>query len=345
MTHVSDVNIWGNPDRSFMTFMILSVLLGFLGFDHFYLRSYVSGFQKLFTNVFFLGIWYFWDLIQIFHDGKKVRTDGLSSPLDWIKGIGRGVFPTLEQEGKFEAPKSYLIYTFLTVCFGWLGADKFYIGNGWHGILKLFSTLNIFLFLIGIVWVLWDAFHAVFMTRSIVNGNITAPLPFSLFAEPVDGRELFMVKEKTGGDAGFCFMDWLEKTFSFGAVSKASSFDWRKTYRDIAVPLMTPPIVGAVHKASDTVNKIVDAAASGVNLPSVSELKNLVMPSAPPASAPPANASPANAPENNDPKPPQTGGGGVTISGPGAVIGGTLTAVVLAGGLKGFYDFISKQRG
>ncbi len=333
MTHVSDVSVWGNPDRSFMTFMILSVLVGFLGFDHFYLRSYVSGFQKLFTNVFFLGIWYFWDLIQIFHDGKKVRAEGLSSPLDWIKGIGRGVFPSLAEEGKYEAPKSYIIYTFLTICFGWLGADKFYIGNGWHGILKLFSTLNIFLFLIGIVWVLWDAFHAIFMTKSIVNGNITAPLPFSIFAGPTDGRELFMVKEKTaGGDGGFCFMDWLEKTFSFGTASKPSSFDWRKTYRDIAVPLMTPPIVGAVHKVSDTVNKVVDAAASGVALPSVSELQNMVMPSAPPA------------PVNNDPQPLQAGGG-VQVSGPGAVIGGTLTALVLAGGLKGFYDFISKQRG
>jgi TM2 domain-containing membrane protein YozV len=337
---VSDVNIWGNPDRSFMTFMILSVLLGFLGFDHFYLRSYVSGFQKLFTNVFFLGIWYFWDLIQIFHDGKKVRAEGLSSPLDWIKGIGRGVFPTLEQEGKFEAPKSYLIYTFLTVCFGWLGADKFYIGNGWHGILKLFSTLNIFLFLIGIVWVLWDAFHAIFMTKSIVNGHITAPLPFSLFADPVNGRELFMVKEKaTGGDGGFCFMDWLEKTFSFGAASKPSSFDWRKTYRDIAVPLMTPPIVGAVHKVTDTVDKVVAAAKNGIELPAVSNIASMVT-----ANVVPPPSGPGSDPPS-EPKPSQTGGGGGSISGPGAVIGGTLTAVVLAGGLKGFYDFISKQRG
>jgi hypothetical protein len=288
-----------------------------------------------------LGIWYFWDLIQIFHDGKKVRAEGLSSPLDWIKGIGRGVFPTLEQEGKFEAPKSYLIYTFLTVCFGWLGADKFYIGNGWHGILKLFSTLNIFLFLIGIVWVLWDAFHAIFMTKSIVNGNITAPLPFSLFAGPTDGRELFMVKEKAGGESsGFCFMDWLEKTFSFGA-SKPSSFDWRKTYRDIAVPLMTPPIVGAVHKVTDTVDKVVEAAKNGITLPSVSNITSMVSPSAPPANASPS-APPANA---NDPQPPSQTGGGGSVSGPGAVIGGTLTALVLAGGLKGFYDFISKQRG
>jgi hypothetical protein len=32
-------------------------------------------------------------------------------------------------------------------------------------------------------------------------------------------------------------------------------------------------------------------------------------------------------------------------SGPGPVIAGSLTALILAGGLKGFYDFISKQYG
>jgi len=41
------------------------------------------------------------------------------------------------------------------------------------------------------------------------------------------------------------------------------------------------------------------------------------------------------------------GGGGLRedSAGPGPVIAGALTAVVLAGGLKGFYDVISKQYG
>jgi hypothetical protein len=32
-------------------------------------------------------------------------------------------------------------------------------------------------------------------------------------------------------------------------------------------------------------------------------------------------------------------------AGPGPVIAGSLTALIIAGGLKGFYDFISKQYG
>jgi hypothetical protein len=39
----------------------------------------------------------------------------------------------------------------------------------------------------------------------------------------------------------------------------------------------------------------------------------------------------------------QHGGGGMEHSGPGPVIAGALTAVVLAGGLKGFYDIIAAQ--
>ena len=42
----------------------------------------------------------------------------------------------------------------------------------------------------------------------------------------------------------------------------------------------------------------------------------------------------------------QRGGGASDAgSGPGPVIAGTLTALVLAGGLKGMYDIISKQYG
>ena len=38
----------------------------------------------------------------------------------------------------------------------------------------------------------------------------------------------------------------------------------------------------------------------------------------------------------------QGGGGYVPESGPGAVVAGALGAVVLAGGLKGLYDFLSR---
>jgi len=67
-------------------------------------------------------------------------------------------------------------------------------------------------------------------------------------------------------------------------------------------------------------------------------------PAAPPAPAAPL-APPASAPPAGGGRPEFSGGFIGNHGGPGPVIAGVLTAVVLAGGLKGFYDVISKQYG
>ena len=60
----------------------------------------------------------------------------------------------------------------------------------------------------------------------------------------------------------------------------------------------------------------------------------------------PSAASFLKAPLAKAPIVAQRGGGETDVgAGPGPVIAGTLTALVLAGGLKGFYDVISKQYG
>ena len=96
--HISDVNTWGYADRNYYVFVVLSFLFGFLGLDHFYLRSFDTGTKKLLFNVLGLGIWYFWDILQISTEGAAIRQNGLNSPLDWIRGIGRGVFKPLPLE-------------------------------------------------------------------------------------------------------------------------------------------------------------------------------------------------------------------------------------------------------
>ena len=98
--HISDVNTWGYADRNYYVFVVLSFLFGFFGLDHFYLRSFDTGTKKLIFNVLGLGIWYLWDILQISTEGAAVRQNGLNSPLDWIRGIGRGVFKPLPMEIK-----------------------------------------------------------------------------------------------------------------------------------------------------------------------------------------------------------------------------------------------------
>lgn len=335
MQHVSDVNTWKGADRNFYIFAVLSILFGFIGLDHFYLRSFGTGTQKALLNIATLGLWYWWDVAQVLTDGKKVRQEGLSSPFDWILGIGRGVFEPLPEisfpngqtfmegntppksgGGPAPAQKSYLIYAFLAIFVGWLGLDKFYLGYTGQGIAKVLSCFNIFLFLFGWLWVIWDAVFAFFFTSDIMKNGIMPPLPYSFFfREPIPST-LFEMGHVQSNESS-SFWDWFTcppipsflKSW-FPTVTSA-----KEVYNGVVKPLMTPPIAAAL-AAVNTVNpEVVDK---------VEDLANSVR---------------------------QIGGGSSAVDGTanntglGGVIGGTLTALILAGGLKGTYDFISKQYG
>lgn len=405
--HISSVNTWGgHPDRNYYVFIILSIMFGFLGIDHFYLRSFDTGVKKLIVNIFGLGIWYFWDILQIVSDGKAIREEGLSSPLDWIKGIGRGTFtePTLLKKVQmggampqsqpttdtakiaetaktgntgntgstgntgpvFAAKKSYLIYAFLAICFGWLGLDKLYMGHLAQGLFKLISCFNIFLFLFGWMWVLWDSFHAFFLTNTILEEGIVVPLPYSMLFETISTED-FKVREQIGGEESsfsvYAFLDWIAKEFMFPSVP---NFGWMKgLYKDIAAPLITVPVV----KALQAVPNPAELEAAMHSLPAAQvpslplSLQELTVPKLQgqvPSLAQPLQDMTVPAQPLQDmtvPKVPEKlsamkGGSRLLItesspeiSGPGPVVAGALTAIVLAGGLKGFYDFIAAQYG
>jgi TM2 domain-containing membrane protein YozV len=250
--HISDIDVWGGPDRSYYVFIVMSFILGFFGLDHFYLRSYDTGLKKLLVNCLGLGVWYFWDIIQILYDGKTIRRDGLNSPLDWIRGIGRGVFkpspgaPGSEKE--YAAPRSYIMYTIFAVFFGFLGLDYFYIGETGRGLAKLFSVFNIFLFLFGILWVLWDAFNVLFRTESILRDGIMPMPPYTFFLGSVPTAEMFRVKELTTEEKKrpWSIWDYVPKLW-------IPAVPWREIYRELVVPVIQPSVAPAVAHASHAV--------------------------------------------------------------------------------------------
>jgi len=253
--HISDIGTWKHPDRNYFVFVILSVLLGLLGADHFYLRSFHTGMLKLVFNIFTLGLWHYWDLIQIVYDGKKVREEGLTSPFDWVCGIGKGVFTSAESEAKkpqYIAQKSYLLYAFLAIFFGFLGFDKLYMGEFWQGVAKCLSCFNIFLFLFGFIWVVWDSVHALFMTSSILEDGIVAPIPYSfIFTKPIDGKQFLVnhVFDPKVDGGSFNPFAWLEKMIPALPVPSVS---YKGLYSDLVVPFMTPTVVAAINASKST---------------------------------------------------------------------------------------------
>ncbi len=334
-SHISDVNTWGHPDRNFFLFVALTFLFGFFGVDHMYLRSNTTAFKKLLMNVCGLGIWWIWDIIQVLKDGKTVRKQGLNSPFDWIRGIGRGTFlplPIDQENGtrtntnaaEFAAPKSYFLYTLLAIGLGIFGADKFYLGQNWQGFAKVFSVFNIFLFLFGILWVVWDAVHAYFMTESILEKGIQPPVPFSWMFGTIDAN-VFKVQEVP----------------SPSAASNTSNTSFlpslRDVYRELVVPVLQPTVGSAIQKVEKVVNignraamLGTSALAAGPGL--VSSFVNQAADSRLEALQSAASAAAAS----------RMTGGGIS-DGPVPVLAGAFTAILLAGGLKGMYDFLSKQ--
>lgn len=333
--HISDVIFWGgNPDRNYYIFVTLSIVFGFFGFDHFYLRSYATGTQKFLFNMVSLGMWHWWDVSQIVGNGEKIRTEGLSGPFDWMHGIGKGTFtPPEGTTGCFEAPKSYVLYTFLAIFFGWLGMDKFYLGHWGQGLLKLISCFNLFLLLFGWLWVVWDAFHAFFMTDSILKDGIRPPIPYSLLCTTPISADIFKVQpcvEKPSQSQSLStgFLDWTQKNLG-QPHSEGISFG------DVMTNVVNTAHTNITHHAANAVtvaNAAMNAAVNAANAPAVVEA---------PAAVPMANVSPET-PTVTAPRVAQAGGGS---DGPGPVIAGALSALILAGGLKGFYDVISKQYG
>ena len=81
------------PDRNVSTTFWLSLFLGLIGLDHFYLRSPKTGLLKALTFGG-LGIWWIWDVLQLLTEPKRVALYGLTTPFDLAAGIGQGQLTT-----------------------------------------------------------------------------------------------------------------------------------------------------------------------------------------------------------------------------------------------------------
>jgi len=320
--HVSDVDTWGGADRNWYVFVVLSVLFGLVGGDHFYLRSFKTGFQKAFLNLLTFGAWYWWDLSQIVWQRDTVLREGLSSPLDWIRNIGRGVFTT-PTSPPLVSDKSYVVFALLAVFFGLLGADKFYMGSPIQGLAKLILCFNLFTFLIGWAWVAWDAFHATFMTEDLLKNGIQAPVGLNTVFGPIDSKAFRLHLEREGA------LGLAEPYLSMvGLTTDGVIGDWINGFICAYGSLL-----GLSHNHTDKCIKhtvVVSPASPAVTPPQVKQRGGAVLEPV------------INVIQTGGTSKPETESGS---GGPGPVIAGALAAVVITAGLKGTYDFIRQQHG
>ena len=175
---------WGGPWYGYTSLTVISILGGFFGLDHLWLRSPLSGFLKFIVNVFTLGLWYFYDLLQIFGEKDFVMKNGLSAPFVGPLGIGAGMFIDSNPSANVaKAPYLFLLYMFLL----WMpfGLDLYMAGDTQGALVKAICTIGIFPFVFPFIFaVLWGFVNigrSVFTPKALFTTGTYHMWPTSLF--------------------------------------------------------------------------------------------------------------------------------------------------------------------
>jgi len=108
-------------------------LLAFLCLDHFYVRSPYTGVAKVLTAGG-LGIWWAWDLFQLFFEKERVIRYGMTTPGDFITGIAQGMIT----DKTYYSQRMPSIITALGSVFGFLGFMHMSAGQMTAGLRILF---------------------------------------------------------------------------------------------------------------------------------------------------------------------------------------------------------------
>ena len=107
------------PDRRLWLLKTLAVIGGPLGLDHFYLRSPLTGIAKMLTFGG-IGLWWIWDVCQVFGEEQRVLNYGMTTPFDYYTGIGQGMITEESQYGPGWRYPAWLV----GVLFGFAGLDS-----------------------------------------------------------------------------------------------------------------------------------------------------------------------------------------------------------------------------
>ena len=202
-------DFWGAPWYPYWSLIVMSIFLGFLGGDHFFLRSPLSGLLKMIVNFCTFGLWYFYDLIQIFTDKDSVMTNGLSAPLSGGLGIGKGMFTDglPKDTPTSKSPFRYLLY--MMTIFMPFGFDAFIAGDSNAAFARFLTFFIPFLWPIGFFWGCFIIGKSLLYPKILFENGTTRFFPFTFFMDPEGPSKLgpkdFNIDPKcdAGGSKGF----------------------------------------------------------------------------------------------------------------------------------------------
>lgn len=174
---------WGGPWYPYWSLILITVLGGFIGLDHFFLRSPVTAMAKLVVNIFGFGIWYLYDILQIVADKKSVMEHGLSAPFWGGTGIARGMFRDgAPNQPLSKSPVRYLLFAIVSLIQPF-GVESYIAGDSSAAFFRIAVFLLLFflwpLLPFTLLWTLWNGIQAWFLPRRLFEKPSQRFWPFS----------------------------------------------------------------------------------------------------------------------------------------------------------------------
>ena len=139
------------PDKSgaWLAFLSAFPITGLLGIDHMWLRSPGTGILKLLSNAIVPGLWYLWDILQVFNEWDRVKLYGLNAPFDAFTGIAQGVLYD-GWSNQYTQSTNFGVWLF-TIFIGFTGIDCLMNGQFWLAFRKFAILLMISAVIIPII--------------------------------------------------------------------------------------------------------------------------------------------------------------------------------------------------
>ncbi len=176
----TQVAYWKRPHLSYAVFLALSILGGFIGLDHLYLRSPATAVLKLASFFVLPFFWYFYDILQATAEKKLFMKFGLVTPFITTSGIGAGMFKDPAEPEKEPAPEDQVAPSplwfigFFFLSFLPFGLDHFIVGDNNGGLAKLLIMLIPILgFIYSCVWTLSNVIKVFFSTETLFSHGIS----------------------------------------------------------------------------------------------------------------------------------------------------------------------------
>jgi hypothetical protein len=261
---------WDGSSLPFVFYICLAVFpfTGFFGIDQLLFFSPTTAVQKALINICTLGLWYFYDIMQVFGDRKYISEYGLSRPLFGPSGLAYRFFNRVEnlyvpskndlKQGNGFMSIGFFIAYFLTI-FAPFGLSSFLAGDMNGGVAKFILTILFFTIPFLFLWnlfelctVLWDP------VDSFEKGVPRIP-PFTA---TMDSRGLATnftkpsVLEEMGRPSGTILSRLFGSLFSLFGIPDPFAIV------SAAACAVVPPIQSTVSAATTAASGVADLAAS-----------------------------------------------------------------------------------